>query len=409
MNFGVLLLSNIQAYQARSIQSEFNESQYISIIMASMLQAFLIGIPIMALVGGKLPRVFYLVGVSLIFVVCMVILLLLFLPKMLFLSREREQEKKDGSSKNKNHPKPKSPNERNLPPPHDYYNSNGSIIMVQSETNFQQNDGQLLPLPSIPEENQQHQPPSSAPGTDGNSGSWLVLPSSVASAGCQSSTSSDHGGERFGGGSNGPLQNTKYAAGRIVVDVSELGASEEVVSITFRDEEDDFEENYYSNDGTGSKSHDDVPPVRPTRVESDCVTAVDRNDDTTTIMDDDGENCCESSCGRSRYDGEQEGGGSAVVAVYYSANDDDDNENNVGINVVPSFVENPKNNKMRKPVRPFSSFGSTNSTKIIRTTTSGTTTPSTTTTTPGGVPDPPHGGGDCSPTRPMRVESEKSF
>jgi hypothetical protein len=46
MNVGLLIVANVQAYKARSIQSEFSESKYIWVVMASMLQTCIIGVPI---------------------------------------------------------------------------------------------------------------------------------------------------------------------------------------------------------------------------------------------------------------------------------------------------------------------------------------------------------------------------
>ncbi|KAL7525679.1 hypothetical protein ACHAXR_003025 [Thalassiosira sp. AJA248-18] len=45
LNFGLLILANGQAYQARTIQTEYSESKYIGIIFASILQVFALGIP----------------------------------------------------------------------------------------------------------------------------------------------------------------------------------------------------------------------------------------------------------------------------------------------------------------------------------------------------------------------------
>ena len=456
VNFGVLLLSNIQAYQARSIQSEFNESQYISIIMASMLQAFVIGIPIMALVGGKLPRVFYLVGISLIFVVCMVILLLLFLPKMLFLSRERQQEKKDGSSKNNNNNNNnnynnnnRNPKKRKLPQllhyKNDDYSSNNydSIILPSSS------------LPSIPEnqqQQQQQQTSSSIPfscttdyhgNNSGGGGSWLSPPSIATATDAVRSILSNDRDESFDGtitsrsssnpsrikicnygGGGGGAATTTAVSRRGILEVSDLGASSEV-SITFHDNEDEelYEEDIEHYSGGSNKSNDvDLPPVRPTRLESDNIldVDVDRNESSrrgttsvTSRTDDDEEQ-------------QEKGGGRAAVAGYSSVKDDNENENH-GINVVKSIIgnnDNNTNNKMVK-IRPWS-FCSTNYTTTKTTSSgsgSGTVVEPLSTTSAEGVvvfpvipdppPPPPNGcdGGttnnDFSPTRPIRVDSEK--
>jgi hypothetical protein len=78
----VLVIACWQAFQARDIKSEFTEAKYIGLTVFSISQAFLTGIPIVALVRD-IPETFYVVLTLLIFVLCMVILLLIFLPKFL--------------------------------------------------------------------------------------------------------------------------------------------------------------------------------------------------------------------------------------------------------------------------------------------------------------------------------------
>ena len=82
VNTGVLLLANWNAYQARSIESEFSESKYIAIAMGSMLQAILSGVPVLFIVRD-LPKAFYLVLTFAIFITCMAILLVMFVPKII--------------------------------------------------------------------------------------------------------------------------------------------------------------------------------------------------------------------------------------------------------------------------------------------------------------------------------------
>jgi gamma-aminobutyric acid type B receptor len=80
VNFSVLCIASWQAFQSRDIKSEFSEGIYIGLAVFSMTQAFLTGIPIVAVVRD-IPEVFYLVLTFLLFFLCMVILLLIFLPK----------------------------------------------------------------------------------------------------------------------------------------------------------------------------------------------------------------------------------------------------------------------------------------------------------------------------------------
>ncbi|CAB9519064.1 acid type B receptor subunit 2 [Seminavis robusta] len=83
VNFGVLLLANWQAYEARDIEAEFAETKYITICMASMLQAMVSGVPVLLFVRD-MPQAYYLVFVLLSFMISMVILLVIFLPKVIF-------------------------------------------------------------------------------------------------------------------------------------------------------------------------------------------------------------------------------------------------------------------------------------------------------------------------------------
>lgn len=81
INLGVLLLANWQAYASRKIQSEFAESKFIAICMILLLEAVLIGVPILLVVKDA-PQAFYLTISFMIFAICMGVLLLIFIPKI---------------------------------------------------------------------------------------------------------------------------------------------------------------------------------------------------------------------------------------------------------------------------------------------------------------------------------------
>lgn len=89
INMSALIFANIQAYEARSIQSEFSESHYIAIAMASMLQTFLIAGPILFLVVD-IPETSYILKVCMIFIICAIILLCVFIPKIVSLRKQEE-------------------------------------------------------------------------------------------------------------------------------------------------------------------------------------------------------------------------------------------------------------------------------------------------------------------------------
>lgn len=94
INCTVVVIANVQAYQARHINVEFQESKYIAMATASMLQAFIIGIPVVALLHED-PRAIFIVISLLIFITCTAVLLLLFVPKIVYLrAYDREQAAK---------------------------------------------------------------------------------------------------------------------------------------------------------------------------------------------------------------------------------------------------------------------------------------------------------------------------
>lgn len=93
MNLGLLLLSNWEAYEARRLEQEIAESKYIGLIMGSMVQAALVGGPLLSLVDDN-PEAYYLVYVLLNFILSLVTLLLMFVPKILQ-SRKGTQEQMD--------------------------------------------------------------------------------------------------------------------------------------------------------------------------------------------------------------------------------------------------------------------------------------------------------------------------
>lgn len=90
INFSVIVIANVQAYKARKIKTEFSESRYIALIMLSMLQCWLIGLPILALLRDE-PVASYFVFVLILFATCMSTLLFLFIPKLMKTAEEPNQ------------------------------------------------------------------------------------------------------------------------------------------------------------------------------------------------------------------------------------------------------------------------------------------------------------------------------
>lgn len=83
INFGIMAIANWQAYEARVIQFEFSESKHIALAMGSFLQATLLGIPLLFVVRES-PQAYYLILTFLLFIIGMAILVVIFVPKMIF-------------------------------------------------------------------------------------------------------------------------------------------------------------------------------------------------------------------------------------------------------------------------------------------------------------------------------------
>lgn len=82
LNLVVLGIACWQAFLTRDVMSEFSESKYIGFTLSSIFQTFLSGIPLVFVVRD-IPEAFYLITVFMIFLLCMVVLAFIFLPKIL--------------------------------------------------------------------------------------------------------------------------------------------------------------------------------------------------------------------------------------------------------------------------------------------------------------------------------------
>ena len=80
VNIMALLFANVLAYQTRNLAVAFNESQYVGVAVFSIFEALLFGVPIVILVYTN-PVASYMVRVLWVFVVCMVVLGFMFVPK----------------------------------------------------------------------------------------------------------------------------------------------------------------------------------------------------------------------------------------------------------------------------------------------------------------------------------------
>lgn len=96
INVSAVAIAAWQAYRARDIEDEFSESKYIGLAIYSMLQAFLTGVPVIAVVKDS-PQAYYVMLTVIIFFLSLSWLLLIFLPKYLLHRKysklsEREQK-----------------------------------------------------------------------------------------------------------------------------------------------------------------------------------------------------------------------------------------------------------------------------------------------------------------------------
>jgi len=95
--FACVIRASVSAWYGRSVSVEYSESRYVSVIVIGMLQAFPIGIPLLILSNSN-PVTKYFVEVTLIFVLTLSILLLIFVPKILFLRKEQSSPPSSHSS-----------------------------------------------------------------------------------------------------------------------------------------------------------------------------------------------------------------------------------------------------------------------------------------------------------------------
>ena len=96
INLGLLFYACLQAYRARKISTELQESSYIFTAMALILLVSFIGIPVI-IIARENVSAYYFVSSGLIFVICASILLLIFAPKMKALRKKKLRRQSDTS------------------------------------------------------------------------------------------------------------------------------------------------------------------------------------------------------------------------------------------------------------------------------------------------------------------------
>ena len=96
VNIVALMMANVQAYRARNICSEFSDSSNVMMTMVSLLQALIIGIPLLIIVKGNHVATYF-IWCGLIFIATTAVLGLMFVPKMV-LVRERARHPPERAS-----------------------------------------------------------------------------------------------------------------------------------------------------------------------------------------------------------------------------------------------------------------------------------------------------------------------
>ena len=80
INAVALIMSCVQAYKGRNVSVAYSESTYVAFSVASILQACIIGVPLIFLSNTN-PTASYVVWTLLVFVICMSVLSFIFVPK----------------------------------------------------------------------------------------------------------------------------------------------------------------------------------------------------------------------------------------------------------------------------------------------------------------------------------------
>jgi len=97
VDVGALFLLCYQAYKARNISDALSESKYLGIAIFSWTEVVLVGLPVLFLLGDDNPSAKYFLRVVLIFVLCMSMLLLIFIPLAIQLRASKNGVKRRSS------------------------------------------------------------------------------------------------------------------------------------------------------------------------------------------------------------------------------------------------------------------------------------------------------------------------
>jgi 7 transmembrane sweet-taste receptor of 3 GCPR len=88
LNVFFLARGSLWAYRTRNLATEYNESRYVGLVIAGVLQVWLMGLPVV-LALGTLPFATFFVKSGIIILTSGIIVLLVFLPKVIELYKDR--------------------------------------------------------------------------------------------------------------------------------------------------------------------------------------------------------------------------------------------------------------------------------------------------------------------------------
>merc|ERR1711933_372122 len=91
INFCSVCLALCEAYKARNVTTEFAESKYIFITLISILQVGFVGFPVMVIAYRNLTAYVFVYS-GIIFVMCLSLLLLIFIPKIMIRNKKDLRE-----------------------------------------------------------------------------------------------------------------------------------------------------------------------------------------------------------------------------------------------------------------------------------------------------------------------------
>ena len=93
LNVGALFLALFQAWKARDIGSEFSETKAVGLALYTWLQILLVGVPCLFLIDKHNTEPRYVLIVTLIFIVCMSMLLIIYIPLFIQIRKARLKQK----------------------------------------------------------------------------------------------------------------------------------------------------------------------------------------------------------------------------------------------------------------------------------------------------------------------------